>query len=119
MSVWAERLRAARRRWIDVGNGLEVQILRPQDDISDEFFPDAMTPAQRVMAIAQRYVDDWRGMTEERLLPWVGGDANVPFDPDVWREWLPDHLDVAAQVFDACMADLKAWRQRIEDSTEK
>lgn len=118
MSVLSERMRAQRARWIDVGEGIELQILRPQSDAFFEFSAD-MSSASRALAIARSCVGDWRGMRESVLLPGVGVDDEIGFDLDAYREWLADRPDVIAQVADECLADYTAWRARREESAGK
>lgn len=118
MSVLSDRMRAARARWIDVGDGIELQILRPQSTAFFALEPDA-SPANKSFAIARACVIGWRGMRESTLLPGVGVDDEVEFDADAYREWLADRPEVIGKVADACLEDLAAWRAKRDDIHEK
>lgn len=92
------RMRAGRSHWVDLGDGLAVQVTRPTIAQASGFFVDAgfsMTPEQ-----AGAYVTDWRGFTPAVLLgPALGaGDVAVPFDSALWAEWSADQPGAAKLV---------------------
>jgi hypothetical protein len=97
-----ERMLDARRRWIDLPSGQAVRIVRPAE---------ADMPRYRrgvTLELLGECVDDWRGFTEADLLgPTVGTDSAVPFDADVWRAYVADHVDLVAPVAKAVAESIK------------
>lgn len=83
-------LQARRRFWVELGDGLAVQMQRP----GETRFAELRTlTAERLAS----YAVAWRGFTTARLLgPAIGSDAEVPFSTAVWVELLADSAEWSA-----------------------
>lgn len=96
-----ERLRRARQTGVP-SQGRHFTVRRPTDL---EMYEMAGKVNQRLLLT--RFVTDWGEMKEMDLVPG-GGPAPVPFDPDLWAEWIADHPehwdDITRAVFDGYKA---------------
>jgi hypothetical protein len=105
-----ERLREQRSRWFETAEGRRVKIRRPSET-------ECITLVGGLgVEHAQRYVVGWDGYTEADLLgAAVGSGDAVPFDAELWAEYVADHAELATQVVgwlgDMIVEHLKAKRE--------
>lgn len=97
MATLIERMRAAREKWVDVGP-FDLLIRRPTR------FQVATWNAGKETDALRHCIVNWRRVSELSLgLP--GGDSReIPFDVDTCIEFLEDHPDEMAAVFNAISA---------------
>lgn len=110
------QLRAARQSWVEVAPGKSVQILRPAEaDLAQFLVADA--DGQRNLSVelahVQRFVTDWRGITEADLLGGaLASDTPAAFDAGLWADVVADRTDwrtaVAQALLSAIVAHLDA-----------
>lgn len=104
-----------RSRWVELGDGLAVAMLRPLEvDLP------GLAGGVRVEHVVQ-YAHNWRGFTEAVLLgKAVGGSDAVAFHADLWAAWVRDHIDaippVAQALADAVTAHLAAREAAAKNS---
>jgi hypothetical protein len=101
MSPLVKRLREARMSWVELGDGLAVQIIRPAEcDMG--LFRQLRTGqgADAARRLVTEFVVDWRGFSEELLFPGVGGSDALPFDREGWAEVVADRLQMGNKVLD-------------------
>lgn len=105
------RLQAARQRWVRLDAEREVCVRRPAE---------ARLPKLLLHGTAEDYaacVVDWRGpgFTEQGLLGRaLGGDAPVPFAPEVWLDVALDHVTWLNAVAEAVREDASSFLQQRE-----
>jgi hypothetical protein len=98
-------LRSARHVWVDLPGctGAAVRILRPLEAEFGRFV--AGITVDHVCT----YVDAWRGFTEATIQgEAVGAEDAVPFDADLWAEWVRDRVpcvEVVAQAIGKAITD--------------
>lgn len=108
------RMRAARKSWLELAPGKQVQIIRPAEADLGDFVPKAgQDDTARMLMVATKYVTDWQGFTEADLLGESQASAIVvPFDPTVWAEVVRDNADwllkVVYQLMEVVSAHTKA-----------
>jgi hypothetical protein len=105
-AVILKRLREQRQTWLDLGSGRSVCVQRPLEAEFGKLIA-GIEPAHVV-----EHVVDWRGFTETTLFgASVGGDTAVPFDRELWSEYVRDRVDdlqqVAKAIADAVQAHLE------------
>jgi len=97
-----EKIRRARELKVPV-NGKNYTIRRPTDAEAVEM------PSTRAFDFVCAFVVGW-DLVELDLIPGGGPEA-VPFDADLWREWVADHPDLwqplAMAMKDAYIAHVK------------
>lgn len=83
-----EQMLAQRRRYVDLGGGLRVQVQRPAEAEVGEFLR-----SDRLSA-ARRWVVGWEGFTGATFLgAGVGSGDAVPFDAELWSHYIADHAE--------------------------
>lgn len=100
--------RAQRAVWHDLEPGKRVQITRPREDEVVEFFIKPQKDGHPDLPTVRRFVVGWEGFTEADFLGAAGASSPVPFHPDLWDEWISDHLAMVPQVADMIRAALTA-----------
>lgn len=84
------RMRSQRETWSPVG-AFEVLLRRPLDAELADF---AGAEKLKAVAVVTKYTVAWRKVTEATLLgAAVGADIEVAYTPELWAEYLGDHLD--------------------------
>lgn len=106
-----ERLRRARQSQVSSG-GRNFTIRRPTDL---EMYEVAGRVNQR--DLLARFVVDWGAMPEMDLIPGGGPDP-VPFDPDLWAEWIADHPEHWDAITDAIVAAYSAHKAQREETVK-
>lgn len=102
-----QKLRKARESWATVG-GFEFLIRRPTALEGAELR--SRGPAEKLAAC----VVDWKGVTEQHLVP--GGAADpVPFDTEVFVEWVSDRPELLTGITEAITAAIVAHQKRREE----
>lgn len=89
------QLRKARETKVQAG-GYTFTVRRPTDT---EFLEHREL---RVFEIAQEYVIGWEGVTEADIVKG-GGEDQVTFSRDLWREWCADRPDLWEPLFEAVL----------------
>lgn len=110
------QLRAARQKWVEVAPGKSVQILRPAEAELAQFLADGAEGGRNLsveVVHVQRFVTDWRGITEADLLGGaLASDTPAPFDAALWADVVADRTDwrntVAQALLDAIVAHFDA-----------
>jgi hypothetical protein len=99
----------ARQSWVELPNGAQVRILRP-DEAEFGKFVHGVT----VDHVCE-YVDNWRDVTEATLLGGaVGADDAVTFNAGLWRAWVRDNVSAVEVVAKAIGAAISAHIQARE-----
>ncbi len=106
-----ERLRRARQSQV-VSGGRSFTIRRPTDL---EMFELSGRVDQR--DLLTRFVIGWGWMPEMDLVPGGGPDP-VPFDPDLWAEWIADHPEHWDAITDGVVAAYSAHKAGREDAAK-
>jgi hypothetical protein len=90
-----QRLRQQRERWVDLGGGLQVQVL---------VLRETEMPQLRSRALVDIVVDQaigWRGFTEAALLGAHDGASDaLPFSTELWDEVARNNMDHVRAVGD-------------------
>jgi hypothetical protein len=102
-----QALRKGRLHWCELAPGRRVQFRRPLETEMHRFLGGVL-----VEHVCE-YVCAWEGFTEATLLgDAVGSSDTLPWDAELWAEYVRDHSDVTALVAraiaDALEAHLKA-----------
>lgn len=88
MSSAGEKLRKA-REFKKTFDGLTLRLRRP----TEREYGQMERAREGHLAFAERFVVDWEGVTEADL--WASGGAEaVPFDLDVWHEYIADRHEL-------------------------
>lgn len=101
-----ERLRRARETWATVG-GFDFLIRRPTA-LEGAELRDRGRAAQLAACVV-----DWRGVKESDLVPGGAGDA-VPFDAEVFVEWVSDRPELLAGITQAITDAIRAHQEKRE-----
>lgn len=107
-----ERLRRARQSTVPSG-GRTFTIRRPTDL---EMYELAGKIDQRALLV--RFVVDWGALTEIDLGIPGGGPELVPFDPDLWAEWIADHPEHWDDISAAAIEGYRAHKTALEDAAK-
>jgi hypothetical protein len=99
-------LREQRRFWVDLQGGLRVQLQRPLEAEMPRF-----TAGVQVEDVAACAVD-WAGFTEASLIGPAGNSEPLPFDADLWGEYVRDNLDAVQACANALAEAITAHLQR-------
>lgn len=108
MNRFLSQLLASRERWIDAA-GYRLKLRRPAE--ASLAAQAGKTERELMDWCTGHAVVDWE-LREEDVLPGVGGDARVPFDQDLYREWVADHMEVASAVAMATLALVKEHSEK-------
>lgn len=103
-----ERLQRARQSTVTSG-GRTFTIRRPTDLEIAEF---GGRIAQR--QLLTRFVVDWGVMSEIDLGIPGGGPDPVPFDPDLWEEWVADHMECWGDISNAVVTGYGRHKEAME-----
>jgi hypothetical protein len=102
-------LREQRRFWVDLGDGLRVQMERPREAEMPRFAHGVQVDDVAACAC------DWQGFTEATLVGAAGSSQALPFDTDLWGEYVRDNV-AAVQACALALADaITAHLQRKAD----
>lgn len=71
-----------------------------------------------VSEIAARHVIGWDGVTENAIAGG-GGSAVVPFDAELWREWLADRPDFWLPIGNAVLEAYGLHQRQMDDAAKK
>ncbi|WKB52312.1 hypothetical protein [Eleftheria terrae] len=90
-SVLIQKLRAQRERWVTVGEGKRVCLIRPPEAEMIRFV--GKGGMQVELEHLRDYVTGWQGITEADLIgEAVGTSDPVPFTRELWTEVISDRL---------------------------
>lgn len=107
----AERMRARRETWLQIGR-FAFLIRRPRKlDIGQAYRDGGQTE------VALRAVVGWRGM---RLCDLIPGEPEVeaPFDEEAFREWAGDHVDELAEIANEVARLIEAYATGAETAAK-
>ena len=107
-----ERLRRARQTTITTG-GRTFTIRRPTDLEMAEL---GGRIAQR--QLLTRFVTDWGAMSEIDLGIPGGGPDPVPFDAELWEEWIADHTEYWPDISKAVVEGYRSHRASLEEAAK-
>lgn len=101
--VLLEQMRNQRKRWVAIKEGKEVQILLPSELEVVQHFVKPGDEGKLTLAAdyaeVQRFVCDWKGITEVDLLgAGVGASDAVPFNADLWAAYAAENLECVRKV---------------------
>lgn len=65
--------------------------------------------------LLEKFVIDWAGVTELDIIPG-GSCVDVPFDSELFMDWVADRPDLWAPLSDAILDAYTAHRQKMEDT---
>jgi len=106
----ADRIRAAREQWVSAG-GHEFLIRRPTDLQLSKF---SVAPVSELVVSC---VVGWK-VPEHQLV--AGGDAVVPvFDPEAFREWSGDHIEMLSELADKVKEIIEQHQEKKEALEKK
>lgn len=89
----ARRLREQRLRWVDVGDGRQVQILVLRETEMLRLLREPLADIVVDAAVG------WKGFTEAKLFGAHDGAADeIPFRADVWEAVARDSFDIVERV---------------------
>lgn len=107
------RIYAQRERWLDLGDGKEVCVRRP-----DEWDSVLFARSRSVDAIC-RYVTNWRGFTEADILgEGVGTVDEVPFGAALFRVMAGDRMDWLEKLLEMISGLIEEHEQAKADSAK-
>ena len=106
------KLRKGRESKVTVGKWT-FTVRRPTDVEAVALYRGGMAYAE----IAQQYVSNWDGVTENDI---VGGGTIDPiaFDPVLWREWCADRPDFWQPISEAALNAYQEHTKRLGDSVK-
>lgn len=107
-----ERLRRARQSTTGSG-GRTFTIRRPTDLEMQEM---AGKIDQRLLLV--RFVVDWGVMSEIDLGIPGGGPDPVPFDADLWAEWIADHPEHWDEITTAVIQGYRSHKAAMEEAAK-
>lgn len=84
------QMRDKRKRWVELGDGRAVQVIRPTEvELARHFLRGGRVVVEPEVLV--QFTCDWRGFTEADLLgAAVGSEDAVPFHQDLWAEVVSD-----------------------------
>ena len=115
MSELIERLKRARERSVEI-NKIKFTVRRPTDMEIVEMREQASNMPQS--EVLKRFVVDWSGVKESDLVPG-GTGVNVPFDSDLFMEWVVDQPKVWSPLSDAITEEYEKHVKALEKSEKK
>lgn len=134
MSVLIDKLKKSRQTDVPV-EGKNFTIRRPtrmeaMDWLGDidaetyrQFFEQQFTLNNKKWQVLaweglRRFVDDWPGMQEIDIIPG-GVGASLPFDRELFLEWVQDHPDIVTQLGYHILMTWMQYLQAQEDAEKK
>ncbi|MCP4935676.1 MAG: hypothetical protein GY927_16080 [bacterium] len=93
-----ERLKESRQSKIAAG-AFEFSIRRPTDM---EAITMQYTSTKEAVLGVMRFVNEWKGVTEADVVPGGTGDS-VPFDADLFAEWVQDRPELWSALIDGVL----------------
>ena len=110
MSGIVDKMRKARESTFDVGS-VTLTVRRPTD--WDALSMKYSSRQDAILGVAG-FIVNWSGVTEQDLFP--GGNADpVPFDDDIFAEWLKDKPEHWAAIIDKVKNIYTAHSEKLED----
>lgn len=106
-----EKMRRARESSIDV-DGIKLTIRRPTD--MDALELSYHSTREAVLGVCQ-FVVGWSGVKELDLIPGGTGE-NVPFDAELFVEWIQDKPECWEPLIKAVRDSYQSYRQKVQDS---
>lgn len=108
-----EKIRAARQVNVEIdGNSFTVR--RPTDMEMAKLKTDAVRQGFSDSDVLRKYVVDWHGVQEIHLIPG-GSPVDVPFEADLFMEWVADKPECWSPLVDAILNAYRAHEEaRIE-----
>lgn len=108
-----QRMRAARERVVTLAPDRSVTVRRPTDLELTTYARGGGMDTTTVFD----HVVDWSGFTEADLVPSGASDA-VPFDRELFAEWVADHPQHWPTIAAAITDMIEARKQAREDGTK-
>jgi hypothetical protein len=108
--ILIEKIRRARELGVEAG-GFKFTVRRPTDlEIAGM---SEMTQSE----ILRRFVIGWDGVKEVDLVPGGTGDM-VPFESELFMEWIADRPALWGPLAQAAVSSYAAHRQKLEDEAK-
>ena len=111
-----EKLRKSRETLVEA-NGLQFTVRRLTDFDIGEITQN--NESLNAKALCKRCVTDWPGMTELKLGIPGGTGAAVPFDSELFVEWLAEQKPVWEKLLSHIWEDYKRRAETLEDELKK
>lgn len=98
-----KRMREARMRWVDLGDGKRVRIIRPTEvQVSQQLFKGGEVSVEYADVVA--FTVDWEGFSEADFLgAAIGSSDPLAFDSALWAEAVADRSAWVKQVATAIL----------------
>jgi hypothetical protein len=106
-------MRKARQSIIEIG-GVKLTITRPTDlDALEMQYSSTRAAIEGI----SKFVIDWKGVNEIDLVP--GGTSEpVPFDPEIFSEWIKDKPELWESLITEVRNSYQAYRKNLETETK-
>jgi hypothetical protein len=112
-----EKIRAARQVNVHI-DGLGFTVRRPTDMEMAKLKTDAVRQGFSDADVLRKYVVDWKGVQEIHLIPG-GSPVDVPFEADLFMEWVSDRPDCWTPLVDAILEAYRAHEDKRMESEKK
>lgn len=113
MSALLEKLRRCRESVVEAG-GHQFTIRRPTEAEQAELHFGGKTS---LLDLVRRFVVGW-DLQELDLVPG-GSPVAVPFDPEVWAEWVNDQPDLWKPISDGVLDAIRTHREKVAVQQKK
>lgn len=106
--ILLETMRNQRKRWVQIRDGKEVQILLPTEYEVLRHFVEPGEPGKLNLKAdyeeVKTFVVGWKGFTEaDFLTAAVGSSDPIAFDADLWAAYVADNLECVRKVAQALL----------------
>lgn len=107
MTTLLEKLRARRETWVQAGK-FEFKLRRPT-----RLEIQKMPKEHLITDVIVAFVCDWKNVTEDDLVGG-GGSTVMPFDVEVWQDWIADRYDLWPPIIAALNKSLTEYSEQQE-----
>ena len=112
MSKLLDRIRKGRESTLAIDKHT-VTIIRPTVEQMVALKADGYSH----LDLAKHFVVGWAGVTEADIIP-AGASEALPFEADVWREWLADHPEWWSPIGMAVVEAFNSYSEYREDAAK-
>lgn len=111
-------MRAQRAVWMDLEPGKRVQVIRPREAELIEHFLLQRGGHTAELQRVQQFVVGWEGFTEADFLGAAGASDPLPFNAELWAEWISDHLALVPKVAQKLVEIIEAHAATKEEAAK-